>query len=357
MLDITIYGKPTSTYASIKHNISLTAERAGLEIALREVNDTENFIKDHVMSIPALRIGEDLILKGDRSLTEYISTLTDRILEIENYGNMYQLIIPVDLSEYSHNAVKYAYDLSLDIQAVLKVIHVYHPAPPTVNGIPYIDPQIEEIRRNEFETYIERLNDELNSSSAQASIQGEFLVGLAKTEILNYAQSTPNAILVMGSHGESGALKRMFGSVSTAVLQSAKVPVLIIPPAVSYKPLHKVVYAIHDQIENNYDLELLSQWLDHFESELHFLHIDELITQEHLEHLSIPESVKNLEVRFKIIDHVNIESGISEYCEDEEADLLVMETQERGFIASLFHKSITKAMAIMVQRPLLILHK
>jgi len=160
MLDITLYGKPTSSYAYIKHNISTTAERAGLEIELREVNETENFIKDHVMSIPALKIGEDLILKGDSDLTEYILTLTERLLKVEKYCNMYQLIIPVDLSEHSHNAVKYAYELSKDIKGVLKVIHVYHPAPPTVNGIPYTDPQIEEIRREEFEAYVQRLNTE-----------------------------------------------------------------------------------------------------------------------------------------------------------------------------------------------------
>ena len=358
MLDITIYGKPTSSYSYIKQNISMAAEKAGLEIALKEVNETENFIKDHIMSIPALKIGEELVLKGDKDITEYVSTLTNKILRTENYGTMNQLIVPVDLSDASHNAVLYAYELSKTLSAVVKIIHVYHPAPPTVNGIPYIDPSIEEIRRNEFNEYLDRLNQELHSGSgAHIHIQGEFLVGLAKTEILNYAESTPNSIIIMGSHGETGALKKMFGSVSTAVLQSSKSPVLVIPPNVSYRALDKVVFAVQDQINETEDIKTLGAWLKKYNSELHFLHIDELIKPENLKSISIPESLDELKAEFKVIDHINIESGISEYCSELNADLLVMERKERGFISSLFHKSITKAMAIIAQSPLLILHK
>ena len=51
-------------------------------------------------------------------------------------------------------------------------------------------------------------------------------------------------LIVMGSKGASGLNKVIFGSVAATALEMAKVPVLVIPPELSFRPIKQIVIAI-----------------------------------------------------------------------------------------------------------------
>ena len=60
MLNVTMYGRPSSTYEYAKYAILNKAKEANIELNLSEISDERLFISDRVESIPAVRIGDDI---------------------------------------------------------------------------------------------------------------------------------------------------------------------------------------------------------------------------------------------------------------------------------------------------------
>ena len=64
----------------------------------------------------------------------------------------------------------------------------------------------------------------------------------------------------------------------------------------------------------------------------------------------------SLGVKVVSISCEDIVEGITQYAEDNEADLIVMGTVHRNTLAKLFHRSATRRMVFRTKAPLLVLH-
>jgi nucleotide-binding universal stress UspA family protein len=58
-------------------------------------------------------------------------------------------------------------------------------------------------------------------------------LGKAAEEIIDYAQKNQVDLIVMASHGHSGATRWAYGNTANKVLQASKVPVLVVKPGQS----------------------------------------------------------------------------------------------------------------------------
>jgi nucleotide-binding universal stress UspA family protein len=75
------------------------------------------------------------------------------------------------------------------------------------------------------ERYLERLADEI---PADVTVGTRVLRGRAADELLRHFASTPDAIVVMSTHGRGGLGRLVFGSVADKVMRAAPVPVVLI---------------------------------------------------------------------------------------------------------------------------------
>ncbi len=357
MLEVKIYGKPSSLYEYIKTNVTHAADKAHIGLNLKEIISTDKIIENKIMSIPAVEINGEIIQRGKRELNDYLEELNTKIMQIENYGNMRRIIVPVDFSTTADNAVNYAFELSQHIEgAVIQIIHVYHPSPPTANGITYIDPKIEELRRDKFRKYVEKVNLKFNiGAKSQTIIDGKFLVGFAAKEIVRYAQEFSNAIVVLGSNGANGTFKKLFGSVSTSVALNGKTPVLIVPPQVEFKRIKKVAYAINKNVMDDNVAAELKSFIKPFNSRLDLVHINCDKEQKTLNDIYIPKRLKKGSVYYHNLCHEDVSKGIYKYCDQNDVDLISLSPDRRGFLSSIFHQSVTKSFTISTNKPLLII--
>ena len=55
-------------------------------------------------------------------------------------------------------------------------------------------------------------------------------LGRAAEEIINFSQNNQIDLIVMASHGHSGATRWAYGNTANKVLQASKIPVLIVKP-------------------------------------------------------------------------------------------------------------------------------
>ena len=77
--------------------------------------------------------------------------------------------------------------------------------------------------------YLGKMANRLKKEGLQA--EAVVVTGEPADEILNYIQKNPVDLIVMSTHGRSGASRWMLGSVADRIIHHSAVPVLIIPPA------------------------------------------------------------------------------------------------------------------------------
>ena len=75
MIDLTLYGKPTSTFAFIKSRIKSKAKNAGIELNMIEEMDVNTLIEKNIFSIPAFQIEDQIIEQGNKDVEEFIKEL------------------------------------------------------------------------------------------------------------------------------------------------------------------------------------------------------------------------------------------------------------------------------------------
>ena len=137
------------------------------------------------------------------------------------------VICPVDLSESSTGALRYAFAWANWYGARVEVVHVAPltvlSAPLTGMAFPVDQRSLAEIRRD-----VERFVAGVPNPGVAVGIQ--VLEGDPSSVIRRLTEWHQRAVIVMGSHGRTGIERFILGSVTDRVVGSAVAPTLIVPP-------------------------------------------------------------------------------------------------------------------------------
>jgi nucleotide-binding universal stress UspA family protein len=131
------------------------------------------------------------------------------------------LLCPVDLSDPSAQALRYAAALSSVVDGDLTILHVRAAAAHQPGAGKSSDTSLETFASNVIG---------FPPSRRLLERQGEPV-----TAILTTAVDTASDIIVMGTHGRTGLRRLLLGSVAERVIRRSPVPVLTVPPAVGTK--------------------------------------------------------------------------------------------------------------------------
>jgi nucleotide-binding universal stress UspA family protein len=136
------------------------------------------------------------------------------------------ILVPVDFSENSAEAIKYASSLALQFGARLTLMHVVEP--PTfmsnLQNVPYTlsDKQLEMTAQTELESLAVRY--------VETQIQSKPIVRKGKSydEIVKVAKQLKADWIVISTHGHAGLTHTLLGSTAERVVRHAHCPVLVI---------------------------------------------------------------------------------------------------------------------------------
>lgn len=134
------------------------------------------------------------------------------------------IVCPVDYSDGSRRALRFAGALSAHFGARLFVLHVEDALRLGAVGI---EQRMGELGSHELEPFVAA-----NLRPAPPpGYEPELVVmpGSPAREIVRFAEECGGDLIVMGSHGYTGARKAFFGSTAQEVLRHARVPVLALP--------------------------------------------------------------------------------------------------------------------------------
>ncbi len=140
------------------------------------------------------------------------------------------ILVPTDFSEYSDKALQKAIDIAKQSNAKIYLIHVARKV--FQYGVDYgLDPQIlDRLENASFATVKKMLTDQLAKFLDSKSIEiiNDIRIGTPYLEILKYQQEKKIDLIVISSHGKTGLLSHLIGSVAEKVVRSAKCSVLLV---------------------------------------------------------------------------------------------------------------------------------
>jgi len=274
---------------------------------------------------------------------------------------MKRILFPTDFSTVSANAFLYAQELAQKMNAQLWVVHVYHPTVDAAN--PYLNiptPDLADLKEKHLGQFVEKYQlTTPDGSSTDEAISTELQLGVPVDEIIRLSANAD--MLVMGTRGETNVVRRLFGSVATAVSRRAHCPTLLVPPDAKFTAINRILftsdYAEHDEILLRKTMRL---WRPLYPRMVHLLHVS----------YNGSSNYSFADARFEEIVHeeapeigllkaeVQCERpllGIMEYADDNNIDVIIMGTVRRSFFEQLFHHSTTKeAILNTTTRPILI---
>ena len=139
-----------------------------------------------------------------------------------------KILVPIDFSVYSENAVRVASELSAALSAPLVLIHVYDPvAYPLPDGYVMYTPGQISTMFSEFDRRLEAAQRDAVRHGA-VSADTRLLQGLTSEEIVRVARDEHCDLIVLGSHGRRGLQRFLLGSVAARVVQTAPCAVLTV---------------------------------------------------------------------------------------------------------------------------------
>jgi len=142
---------------------------------------------------------------------------------------IFTVLAPTDLSEVGNRAVPYAYGL-LAHGGVVELCHVHERSLPSpAYAYDRAEGKLTDVDRTRLETELRAL---IPSEARERGITTHVTVidgGRAASAIGQAAERLVVDAVVLGSHGKGGAVQALLGSVSRAVVENCRRPVLVIP--------------------------------------------------------------------------------------------------------------------------------
>jgi len=137
-----------------------------------------------------------------------------------------KILVPIDFSDYSKSALKYAVNFCKDFNAEMILIYVVEPViyPPDFSmgqiAIPSVNAEWDERARQEL--------DKLAKEQIPTGVTVKSIIKTGKPfiEIIDTAGELDVDLIIIATHGRSGVEHILFGSTAEKVVRKAPCPVL-----------------------------------------------------------------------------------------------------------------------------------
>lgn len=141
--------------------------------------------------------------------------------------NIKRILVPTDFSEISAQAFPYAEDIARQFDAEIHLVHVLEKNPPILL-IRSFDMTTESAIQKIEDDAKNLLNEWKNKFSDDIKVNAVLLRGNDFEEIVEYANNNQIDLIVIATHGRTGLLHTLIGSVAEKVIRYSKIPVLVI---------------------------------------------------------------------------------------------------------------------------------
>lgn len=145
--------------------------------------------------------------------------------------NVKNVVVPTDLSKISYSAFEYARSVAEQYNANVHLIYVLEKTPPflAMRSLDISEEKVMESMEQEAQSGLKEAVSKFHDSAA-VNVIPVLKKGIDYEEIIKYSKEISADLIVIATHGRTGILYTLLGSVAEKVIRHSKIPVLVIPP-------------------------------------------------------------------------------------------------------------------------------
>ena len=269
---------------------------------------------------------------------------------------MKPILVTTDFSTVSANATKYAADMALAMNATLHILHVLK-LPVSISEVPLTEDVFNEMEEN-GKNDLNKLKETLEKQTAgKISIFTLLETGDVEYYIEEFCKRNPPFAVVMGIK-KNNTERFMFGSSSLFAVKHLPYPLIIVPENAQFHSIKKIVLAcdLSSTLES-FPISYLKELQQIFHASFDVLNvntkqINDLSTSS--EFMSLRDMIRDLYPTYYFNIANTVEEGISQFLQENDADLLLLIPKKHGFFE--LHQSHTKKMALKSEVPIMAIH-
>ncbi len=272
---------------------------------------------------------------------------------------MKTLIVVTDFSPTASNAVNYAADMALTINATLLILHVYQ-LPVIYLEVPLA--YTEDEMRHDAEKSIHRLRSQLLlKRGAKLKVDTSLRLGEFFDELQAECKSVKPYAVVMGSQGTTAAERLFFGGHTVYAMKHLAWPLITVPIDATFSTIKNIGLAFDFEKEvDETPVEEIKILLKDFSAELHVLNTgketyfnpDTVFRSKVLEDMLAP-----LLPHYHFISSDQIDQGVMDFSIKNKIDLLIVLPKRHSFFDKLIHKSQSKQLVLHSHVPVMAIHE
>ena len=284
------------------------------------------------------------------------------------------ILVPIDFSDFSYNALVYSFFLAEKFKANITVIHVvslYSESFTEKDQLGKVDKFIEE--------HEQKRKQMLENTRKKAKIKGRsFETKLIRSlsisgGILDFIKENNFDMVVMGNHGNTGLKKFFAGSVSERLLRLSPIPVITIHKNWKKRTIEKILLPVDFSDAAGRSIEFKHDLNKHFNAQTHYVHVVE--QDEHPEFYNVSFSsileenpqlrehiMKNLKIAGKPLkenDVLEVLEGkahkeLGQYVKTNDIDMVIMSCRGQNYFENILIGSTTERMVSHAVCPVLV---
>lgn len=260
---------------------------------------------------------------------------------------MNTVLVPIDFSETSFNAARYAVKLLTDHPEV--EIILYHT---------FDKPDEEENRIEGLEKLKEELAQNRTVNISILTEQGNFL-----TELEKLARHRQADLIVMGITGKSSLAQVFMGSNALKMAENKFCPVMIIPSNATYSEIKNVLLTTDlKNVVSTTPSVPIKKVISTFNAKLHIVNVNSehyiALTENYAEEQQrLREMFAEFDPEFYFLRLYDIDDAINQFAQDKNIDLIITINKEHSLVHKLFITSHTKKLAYQSTVPVMVVHE
>lgn len=358
---------------ALRNNLSLALAQFPVQGKVEEISEYNRIYASGITQPPALMLDGEIVCEGDVPTVEEIKKmLRNRNLLRSKLYRLRRIMVPVDLSPSSANALMFACRIAHLFDANLEVVYVmdslFEGATPSPSG--FLS-SYRKTMQDEVDAFVKKTIQQGNvtcppdsSKDAEPGAQAPWLrtnIAFGFPEEVLDELSVKADLLIMGTTGRGNLTRKLFGSVSVAVSKRAHCPVLLVPPQATYTGFHNLLYASNFESLDPLTIKQTVAFARRLNGQLHFVHVGQpgekgVDLEKKLFEINYVYADPEMPFIFSKVVGENVVETLHEYAFEHRIDLFVFVTHQRAFWDDLLHHSISKEMLLHTNTPVMVIH-
>lgn len=272
------------------------------------------------------------------------------------------ILVPIDFSSCSKNALKIAIDLAKKFEAkihMINAVHIHQPHPDFMGG------SLVDSIMVDYENQVKESFKELESEMielADVPHESEQFISYLTDAIFLESEQKNIDLIVMGTRANHDRLEHLIGTRATDIIETSSVPVLVIPETVTtFNPKNIGFASDRKEVRNHHKMHLIEKIAQSYDASILAFSIvgnPNDLTRDESHHLrEINDIFKDVDCSTRTVESNSITKGIKDFANAHSLDMLAMVPRQHSFFERLFKSSITKNIAIDIDIPLLTFHE